>query len=109
MRFGQFLSITSLSYKVRGQISLALALLGCALSFVTSAQDDKCVEDGGTAYCIGPEVGPWSYQVADSYNVGQGPTEAVAIERYKQHYRDCGTDPGHPSIVHLANHGGQHG
>src|SRR5688572_27186372 len=88
MRSGQCLSIKSLSCKVRGQISLALALLGCTLPFVASAQDDQCVEDGGTAYCVGPEVGPWFYQVSDSYNTGQGPTEAITIERYKQSYRN---------------------
>jgi RHS repeat-associated protein len=47
------------------------------------ANPDTCIEQGGTAYCVAPETGPYLYQVSGSgYGAVQGPTEAGTIAAY---------------------------
>jgi hypothetical protein len=59
------------------------AILAVAVSFEAAAQ---CKEDGGTAYCIGPVVGPYRYQVSDGFTSAQGSDEASTIEAFRQKY-----------------------
>ena len=68
-----------------------LALLAIFLLLRQSriyAEDDTCKEDGGTAYCFGPEVGPWQYQVSDGATTANGLNEAATIADYKAKYED---------------------
>lgn len=58
---------------------LAVNLAGLA----AHAADDTCEKDGGTAYCFGPEVGPWTYQVGDGGGHKMGTDEAATIAAYK--------------------------
>lgn len=50
------------------------------------AADDLCIEDGGQAMCIGPEIGPWTYIATDTggWEGVKASTEAAAIESYRQ-------------------------
>jgi hypothetical protein len=61
-------------------------LLAIFLCSSVLAEDDTCKEDGGTAYCFGPEVGPWLYQVADAGTGANGLDEAATIAAYKAQY-----------------------
>jgi RHS repeat-associated protein len=50
------------------------------------AASDTC---GTEAYCVGPEVGPYRYQVADGYTSAQGSAEAETIAAYRQKISDA--------------------
>src|SRR4051794_22220601 len=64
-------------------VVVATYSLGTPIS--AGAADDTCKEDGGPAYCVGPEVGAYAYQVSDGYRaVAQGTSEAKTINTYQQ-------------------------
>src|SRR6267143_868607 len=70
--------------------SLLVALLWLATSICVSvpavaSNPDTCSESGGPAYCVGPEIGPYWYQVSDgNIGVGRGPDQATAVAAYQQ-------------------------
>lgn len=65
-------------------ISIGAMLLSICSPADSFAADDTCIEDGGAAHCVGPEVGPFRYQVANGTWLGQGDTEAAAIAAFTQ-------------------------
>lgn len=65
-----------------------LTLLVCASPGINTAfAQATCTVDGSPAYCIDPEVGPYTYQVSDGFTSARAATEAEAIDGYKAAFK----------------------
>jgi YD repeat-containing protein len=63
-----------------------IVLLPLLVGFNALAQDDICKEQGGTADCIGPLTGPYTFQLSDGFNYVEGTDEAATIAAYEAVY-----------------------
>ena len=59
------------------------ALATVLVASTAIAADDTCSSSGGTADCVGPEVGPYTYRVGDPATVGLGASQTEATAAYK--------------------------
>lgn len=87
-------------------LSVALLLVGLGANTVLFAQnDDICIENGGTAECTGPEVGPFSYwYVSASWNAPYTfSTEQEAVAHFESTVREahngCTSEVHNPAYV----------
>lgn len=67
-------------------VPLVLAIGALVASMPSSAANDTCLEDGGAAMCIGPEIGPWLYTASNRGAVTSDRfmTEAEALADFRQ-------------------------
>jgi RHS repeat-associated protein len=82
-------AVTCVRASFAGSLLVILSWCAAGAAFpsqaVAQVNPDTCTENGGTAYCVGPEVGPFKYQVSDgNIAVAQGASEAGTIAAYNQ-------------------------